>query len=727
MDDQIFNVNQITDVSFGAMVKRRNEEASAHWEKKHRLKTIRLENNKNYLATYIEEQLIDQRYQEVYSDNRLFTAVRTLLPFLTGRVTAPEVTPANGDDASVQFAEDFEEALQRHADKQMARGKIRLAIQDVLRGQRVGYLKWRYDGPNDDVVLEYVPAESVVIGKRSKLFEEPDYARHTQPRTVASLIAQFPDKEKKILELFGVQRRVPSQLEKEYDIDEDWIWLDIDGEQQLVVGWSYQNFVFGKMTDPNFDEGGNNIIRRSMIPLVFFNFLNDGSGYIDQTSFIEQSKWSQHNYNKRGQVIAESAKYGGTGVPIFAKGAITQKDVSKIRFSPIQRVLLDTADVNKAFTTWQSDALPNYIVQDKQDLSVSIDNIWGIPDVLRGEQSDSRTLGQDMLIRDQAEGRQADPIDCIDDAMTRFYLLEAQFMYRYFDEKRFYNYMGNDGKFVSIVVSNTDIRKNLGIEINVKAGTSLPIDRAQKRATIMELLKGNKVSTLVAYKELGLFDDPEEAYKQLIKETIIPFSVVSDMDKTIKSREAEQDLQAVIAGEDPTERDDITDDYIQHLTNYLLTNKYHQLEDKNTKAARRVDQFVQGVIDQAKLKMAKLQNQEPITDPNQLMPPVRAKETINYRDVPPDIQKQMEINQGLTPSTIHDAEIAAGLAHVGANSATVIQPGSPTTQQPGMEGLVPGSQQQSPADNQALNPLAIAPTLAIANGLGGQPPAPPVQ
>lgn len=722
MEDPIFNVSQMTDEVFGTMAKRRYEEASGHWRAKFNLESTRKANNKDYLAKYIEQELIDERYQEVYSDNRQFVAVRTLLPFLTGRVTAPEVVPANSNDASIQFATDFEEVLQRHANKQMARGKIRLAVQALLRGERIGFLKWRYDAASNTVVLEYVPSDSVTIGKRSQLLEEPDFLRHTQERSVGDLIRQFPAKEKKILELFGVKRGVPSQLEQLKDINEDWIWADIGGKRTLLVGWSYQNFVFGKMSDPNFDEAGNNVTDAAMIPFVFFNFLNDGKGWVDETSWMEQSKWSQRNYNKRGQVIAESAKYGGTGVPIFAKGAITQKDVAKIRFSPIQRVLLDAPDVSKAFTTWQSSSLPPYIVEDKHDLSISIDNIFGVPDVLRGEQTNSRTLGQDLLVRDQSEGRQADPIDCIDDAMTRFYLLEAQLMYRYFDEKKFYNYKGDDGKFVSIAVSQADIRKNLGIAINVQAGTSLPVDRAQKRATIMELLKGNKVSTLVAYKELGIFSDPEEAYKQYVKEQVLPFAALNDTDTVIKNREAEQDLQAAIAGETPTERDDITDTYLQHLTNYLLTNKYHLLEADNPKAARRVDKFVQAVTDQAKLKLAKMQNQQPTSDPNSMMPPVRAKETINYRDVPPDIQKQMEQNQGLTPSAIHDAEIAAGLAHVGTNSATVVQ----QPQQPGMQGLIPGAVQQPPNATPALNPMAIAPVLAVAAG-GGQPPAPPVQ
>lgn len=667
----VFNVSQLDDMTFGGMVKRRAEEAETYWNKNQLLKSIREENNKQYLAKYVEDQLIDERYEEVYVDNRQFVSVRTMLPFLVGRITAPQVVPANGDDDSVQFAEDFERALQMHAEKQMGRGKVRLAVQDLLRGERVGILKWRYDAAKDTVVLEHVPADSVIIGKRSKLYEEPDFLRHTQERSIGDLIAQFPDKEKTILDLFGIERGVPSQLEQLKEINEDWIWLDIGGEKKLVVGWSYQNTVFGKMSDPNWDEEGENVCEASMIPFVFFNFLNDGSGWVDQTSFIEQSKWLQSNYNKRGQVIAESAKYGGTGVPIFAKGTISQKDVAKIRFSPIQRVLLNTQDVGKSFTQWQSMPLPAYIVEDKKENAISIDNIWGVPDVLRGEQTNSQTLGQDLLIRDQAEGRQADPIDCIDDGMTRFYLIEAQLMYRYFTEAKYYNYIGNDGRFVSVVVKSRDIAKNLGIEITVEAGTSLPVDRAQKRATVMELLKMNKVSTLVAYKELGLFDDPEEAYKQLLKENILPFAAMNDLETTTQSREAEQDLQLVIAGEKPVDHDDIEQPYIDHLNEYMLSNKPHMLKPKELK---RVTEFIQGVIQMAQIKAQKMQGQVPTSNPATQMPPIRAKEAFNYRDAPPDVQSQMEINQGLKPSIVHDLEMKAGIAHLGTNTATILSP-----------------------------------------------------
>lgn len=612
--------DKIDDQVFLGMVKRRRNEAEEHWNKDQKLKSIRERNNKEYLGKYVEEQLVDERYQEIYNDNRQFTSVRTIVPFLTARITAPEVVPANGTDLSLQFAKDFEEALMKHAEKQKARAKVRLAVQDLLRGERVGILMWRFDPTTNTVAIEHLDPGTVVVGKRSRLFEEPDFVGRKIERSVGDLLKMFPDKEEKIKKLFGITKGVPSQLEKIYELNEDWIWIDDDGKKDLVVGWTYQNVCFGKILDPNFKEGGRNLIERPMMPFVFFNFLNNGKGYIDETSFIEQARYLQRNYNKRGQTIAENAKYGGTGVPIFAKGTISQKDVARIRFSPIQRVLLDTPDVNKAFTIWQSTPLPQYIVEDKYDDRNSIDNIWGTPNVFRGEQSKNNTLGQDIIIRNQAEGRLADPVDCIDDSMTRFYELEAQMMYRWFDEKKFYNYLGNDGKFVSVVVSREDIARNLGVSIGVKAGTSLPIDRAQQRATIIELLKMNKVGTLTAYKELGVFENPEDAYKEYVMEQLDPKASLGETDKVVFSREANQDLYIVIGGGKPDEREDIDEDYVQHLTDWLLTDKYKILQQNKPEVAAKVSEFIDSVIEKASRKMNKLAMQ-PASEGAEPVPP----------------------------------------------------------------------------------------------------------
>lgn len=607
------------DVMFLNACKRRRQEAEGHWQK-YGLQKIREQNVKDYLAKYVEEQLVDERYQEVYVDNRQFTSVRTLTPFLAGRVTAAEVTPANGSDLAIQFAHDFEEALQKYTEKQQGRAKMRLGIQDVLKGERVGILKLRYDGVLKKILIEHVNPRKITMGKRGRQFEELDYLGEDLERSVYDLVATFPDKADKIKKLFGIEKGTPSQMEKVYTIKEEWMWIDVDNKKELCVGWTYQNFCFGKIDNPNWNRNGKNILESPMLPYVFINFLSSGDGHIDETSFMEQSHWSQKNYNKRGQTIAENAKYGGTGVPIFAKGSIQQKDVAKIRFSPIQRVLLDSADVNKSFTVWQSTPLPNYIMEDKADLRDSIDNIWGSNAALRGQETQNKTLGQDVINRDQAEGRLADPVDCVDDSMTRLYQLLAQMFYCYNTEEQYVKYLGNDGKFVALAIHKAEIAKNVGIEINVKAGTSLPIDRAQKRATVMELIKANKIGTLTAYKELDIFEDPEAAYKEYLLETVDPATSLQEVDKNKFNREANEDLQLVIGGKEPEEREDINEEYGAYLQEWLETDKYMMLQQSDEEAAARVSSFVDHIIEKLSRKANKIAMQ-PMQQEDQQVPP----------------------------------------------------------------------------------------------------------
>jgi hypothetical protein len=49
--------------------------------------------------------------------------------------------------------------------------------------------------------------------------------------------------------------------------------------------------------------------------------------------------------------------------------------------------------------------------------------------------------------------------------------------------------------------------------------------------------------------------------------------------KDIYNREADEDLQLVIGGKTPKEREDITPEYIAHLNEYLITQQYEKLPE----------------------------------------------------------------------------------------------------------------------------------------------------
>lgn len=664
----------LNDTTLSGMVKRRTAEASSHWEKLYGLRKIRESNKKLYNSDYVREVVRDERYEEIFSDNKIFTSIRTILPFITSNMTQPEITPANDDSLSLQFAKDFEKILVEVGEEQYARDKIKLALQDLLCGQRVGVLKWVADA-NGKLCLEHIDPSAVIIGKRSRLREEPDFIQHTQERTIGELVRQFPDKKDDLYKLYEIDKGVPSQLEGIKKITENWIFVEEEDSLKLGIIWmAGTDLILGKMSDPNWLDNGNNLARNHMMPFVLFNFLNDGSGYIDNTSFIEQAQYNQKQYDKRGSTIAENAAYAGIGVPVFGKGAVKEETAAKVRFSPVQRVLLDIEDVNKGFTTWTAGQLPAFIVEDKQDMKQSVLDVFGTNQIQGGmtAQNPNDNLGQDVLLRNQAEGRQQELIDCVDNGMSRFYEIESQLIYRYFDDVQYYNFIGDDGQFEHLAISQQRIAKNLGIKIKIKSGSSLPVDRSQKLATALELAKLNRIGTKRLYQELGL-DKPEEAYKEFLREHILPFGELSEMDKEVFSREADEDLQLVIGGKMPDDREDITQDYLTHLNEYLLTQKYEKLPQA---AQVRVSRFVAGIIAQAQRKVLKMSLQKPILpeDTGQ-MPPIRAKISLSGKDLQPDVVAQVVQNAGYQPSQLTNAEMAAGL--VAAPTIREELPGNP--------------------------------------------------
>lgn len=622
---------KINDITLSGMVRRRAQNAQAHWESKYSLKQLRIDNMKLYDSSYVKDILIDERWERPFIDNRLFVAVRTISSFLTSRMTQPEVTPSDDDPLALQFASDFEQILVKQADKVKARQKVKLCVQDLLAGQRLGIGKWVYNPTKDCLEFEYISPDSMIVDHTVKQFEEPTFMQETQKRTIQKLIDQFPDKKEDLFLKLNIQKGVPAQLEKELEITENWLYIDSKGKQKLIVCWMYKDLVLGKTADPNWMNARQNLLDYPVMPYVLFNFINDGSGLLDNTSYIEQAQYSQKNYEAMGQRIVEDAQYGGIGVPVFGKGAIDQGEASKVKFSPVQRVILDTPDVSKSFTTWQSGAMPNFIPEEKMDSRNNVDNTFGTPNIFRGEQSRNQTLGQDIIVRDQAEGRQSELIDAIDCAMTRFYELEGQMIYRYFDEDKYYRYMGDDGKFVKLVISQERIAKYADIGISVKAGTNIPIDKAQRRATALKI--ADRMPTLTLYRELGI-EDPEETYKLYLLEQADPKAALEDVDKQMFDREAEEHLMMVIGGELPDEPDDISDSYIQYLTDYLLTDKYSLMQEEDPEAAARVSEFVDMVIVKGKRKAEKLAMQVDVPQTGQL---------------PPDQMSEEQLAQGATP------------------------------------------------------------------------------
>lgn len=521
---------------------------------------------------YLGRQVKDNEDPNDSLDNRIFSSVRTIVPYVTSRITEPEVYPSSSSVESKKFAEDFEKALHIHAQNEDVKSKAKFALEDAIIRKR-GYLKLRYDGPtNNFCSVEYVPAESIIIDHKATRFDEPRFFRHILDTTVDKLLLQFPEAEASIKNLFNIDEHTPlNKYHDEHKVNEDWIHWRNGNEMDLLVVWSYNGHPIAAIQDPNWRYDDANFLQYHMIPLIPFNVLNDGRKWIDRTSFIEQARFLQGNVDKRAKQINKGAGLGSTGMPVVDAEAIDEEEEDQVTFDEDQTLVLTVPDgknINDVFTKWQSNPLPGFLFDDKLDNRTAIDNVFGTSNITRGEQSDNNTLGQDVLLRDQSQGRQQEILDAMDSAMARMYKLIAQFMLVYGDAEEMFRYVGEDSEFDYIIMDSSAL--DTKAEIRIKAGTSMPIDKAQRRATANNAAQYAMIDPLTYWE---IMDEPnaQKYAKRLIDYTADPGAFLKDTQDELFNRDAYVDIEIVKQGGVPPYRDNLDQDYFKYLTQFVTS------------------------------------------------------------------------------------------------------------------------------------------------------------
>lgn len=559
-----------------AMQNRRVGESESFFNenKKYKLKKTRLENEKLYYGRNVSDD-DEGEDDNLALDNRIFSSVRTVVPYTTSRITEPEVYPSSTSEAAKRFAEDFERALHIKADKEKARGKLKFALEDAII-RRGGYLKPRYDAATGNFFcLEYVPAESVVVDHKSKSYEEPRYVRFYLEKTPEDLIVMFPEMKTRILSLFNItDENDAAAMQKSQTINEDWVFInDEEGHLDLVVCWNYKERALGCIKDPNWRYGKENFLDNHLIPLIFVNVLSDGRTHIDQTSYVEQAKYSQKTINQRGKQIGENASLGSIGMPVVDSAALADDQSQYLTYEADTVLELDVNNagkqsINDVFTTWKAGSLPADVYNDKTDAVEAVQNTFGASSIFQGQQSDNKTLGQDELLRDQSAGRQQELLDAVDDATERMYLLMAQFLLVYGDEEELFKLVGENNQFDYIIIKSSELDTNA--EIRVKTGSSMPVDNPQRRATADKASQQGMIDPLTYWE---IMDEPnaDKYAKRVIDYKTNPAAFLADTEEDLFNRDAFVDIEIIKQGGTPPFRDDLPKEYFDYLNKYVVS------------------------------------------------------------------------------------------------------------------------------------------------------------
>lgn len=607
-----------------------------------------------------------------YDDNRMIASVRAILSYATGSLAKPEITPSRSDGEYIKMARAIQNALYQHSADEKVDQKTRSAVMNLLVRKR-GYMKLRYDpnaGMYGDVVTEVCNPEDIIIDRFAGFMSNPNIIYHRIRCTVDELIAKFPKKANDIRIAYSIKQGRFSQMSRYITYFEAWFtYMDQKNIPREGVCWFVpeHNLILDKMPNPNWIYTGNdekdkqtNVLTHAPKPFIWFNYLNMGHSFIDETCLFEQARPQQELLNERLKQFNKNVDFMN-GRWIYSKKALGDEDAARFVNKGSRTLLgVNAEDVRTAVNVMTPEAMPAQVYESIQDARNEIDGLMGTPSVFKGAQPASQdTLGRDLMVKQQAGMLQDDLVRAVNIGMESYYQIKLQMMRVYYTEDYWFQVKGGDGKFDFVMLNGDQIDSN--VKIGVQVDSTLPLDKASIRATSMELWQsGEAIDYETFMRDLGL-PDPEIRAERYLRSKIDPIGYLNSVTEGIDNNDAEVDIMLLTAGKDPQERDDYDADYLNYFNHYITLNKFRMLP---IEAQQRITAFLEEVQGRAQ-RTAQLGGAQVLDEAGITTAPI----------TPPMPAKQIRYQAQLTPE-----ETAQTLGMQPPAQATPSSPSAPPVQ-----------------------------------------------
>lgn len=544
---------------------------------------------------------------EDLSGNHLFTATRAILSYATGQLAKPELTPSRSDDQYVKMARSMESALYLHTENEDGEVKVRSAVANLIIRKRGG-LKQRFDpdaGLYGDTVTDVWSPDDVTIDRTASFMSDPNKIYHRLSCSIDELVSKFPDKKAEIYQAYDIQKGVFTQLSKTVTYYECWFtYIDTDGIAREGVSWFVANptkLILDKMPNPNWIYTGDDL-RDKMInvtpkppkPFTFFNYLNLGKSFIDETCLFDQGVPLQKGLNNRSAQLNKNVDYQN-GRWVASKDAFDQDDATKLVNKGAKTVAMTNAvDARTALAVVTSESLSPNVFESVEDFRNEINGVMGTPSIFQGGNPTSQdTLGRDQMVKAQAGMLQDDLVRAVQNGMSQYYLLKLQMMRVYYTDDYWFAQKGADGNF-DFIMLNSDM-VDPGVRINVQADSTLPVDKESVRAQATISAKLGMIDPLTYFIDIGV-PDPEIRAERLNRYKIDLYTYMQSIEQSMDNNDAEVDIMLLTAGKQPSERDAYDQAYLDYFNHFLTMNRFAQLPQD---AKTRLVSFLQNVAAKA--------------------------------------------------------------------------------------------------------------------------------
>lgn len=589
----IFNLS-LSDDQLVRLLRQSISDSKSYWEGRNKtsqkLNTRRKKNYRYWQGHHYDEiSLYD--HETEYVDNRIFVDIETTIPLVTANIATPQVMPADPDNLmSVQAAQDAEKALFRLAEINNLDKKMEIATRDDLLSY-VGVLKVRFDpnyGRDGEILVDVVDPAKFGIDHNVDMFGEPRFAWEEFNWDIVELIQRFPEKKTELLTKFKIaEADIPFHTRRYSGNEVHFTYYDPndDYKSKEGVAWFLENnsYCLGAMEDPNWipeTEAGTkkNFFDRPTKPYVLVNYINSGRKKIDDNAPIDHAIKQNDIVNKRGRQIMENADNLQGGI-VYNTDMISTDDMAKLVGAPDEKVGV-TGNVQEAFARVAPPALPSYVENQLVDSRNNIDEYFATHNSTRGQETNSKTLGQDVLQTNKDSSRHDKLVEAVEDATLGTYKQFMQLMKVYYGKEHYMQSAGENGLFDSVVMADFKIED--GQDVTVQKGSTAPVNKEQNRQDVIALADRGMVDPYTAIEVLqtGIMPSPQKIMQRLMQWIADKGNYLNDVKQDDMDRQAAVDIAILNRGVMAPPRPEPTPEYLESRNKYIASGEFIELPEK---------------------------------------------------------------------------------------------------------------------------------------------------
>lgn len=339
------------------------------------------------------------------------------------------------------------------------------------------------------------------------------------------------------------------------------------------------------------------------------------------TSTVEQLKGPQTELNKAKSQVTENAQRIGNPALLASKQANVQ-----YQGAPGERIDFDDTTQNAIPSYLQAPQLPQYVVQQQDRAEASMQDISGQHEVSNAQVPAGVKAASAINLLQEADDTRLGPAiydmeETLGEGGSRLLELVA----KYWTDERTILIAGEDHRWDVIGFRGAALKENTHVE--VQTGSAFPRSKAAKQAAIESML-----ALRLQYGEQPL--DPV-AMQKILRDMEAGglekmFGDLSG-DMAQVNRENQQMCSGMQLQIDAYDDNEV---HIKGHTGFQKGSTYQQLEPP-------IKQIFEQHVMQHREQLAKAEA------PQQRPAPA---ESLNYKDAPPDIKRQIETQAGLEPS-----------------------------------------------------------------------------